>query len=134
VLVIAQQRHRDFLLLRPGFLRERIVAADSVNGRVHAGVFAQAAAHIAHFCRADAREGHGKKEEERVGFSEVIAQLDLLRPFRRFGGEGKIGSFGANCECHKIFSGLGWSGEIKYRNGGDMVKRFREQKRAGATE
>jgi len=34
VLVVAQERDVDPLLLRPGFLRERIVAADSINRAV----------------------------------------------------------------------------------------------------
>ena len=78
VFVIAQQRYSDVLFLGPRFLRERIVAADSVNFRVQSGVFAQSVADTAHFLGAGSGERHREKKQERIFLAEVIAELDLL--------------------------------------------------------
>ena len=94
-----------FSFCRPGFLRERIVAADSVNRGVQLAVVRKLLAHVAHFRRASAGEGHREKQEERVGLAEIVAQLDLLRSVGGFGREAEIWSFGSGCECHKNLSG-----------------------------
>ena len=80
MLVVAEQRDGDLLFLRPCFLGERVISADSVNGGVQIAVCRQPAADVAHFRCASAGESHGKKKEQRVLLSEIIAQVNLLRP------------------------------------------------------
>src|SRR5882724_210263 len=84
VFVVAQQRHGDLLFLRPCFLRKWIIPTDSVHVGVQIGVAVQARAHFAHFRRAGTRECHWEEKQQRVLLSEIVAQLDLLRPISGF--------------------------------------------------
>src|SRR5205807_8965836 len=70
VFVVAQKRHGDLLLLRPRLLRERIVAADPVNGSVQVAVSVQPSTNFTHLRRARARERHGKKKQQ-IGRAHV---------------------------------------------------------------
>src|SRR6184192_3572204 len=111
VFIVAQQRHRNLFLLRPCFLRKRIVAADSVNSGVQADVCIQARADFTHLLRARARERHRKEKQKRVLVSKIVAKPDLLRPVRDLGGQHEIRRFGSNCKWHKQSSGLSFRGK-----------------------
>src|ERR1017187_1157979 len=104
VLVVGQQRDGDLFLLRPGGLRERIVAADAEHVGVQAGVGVQALAHPAHFLRAPAGKGHREKQEDCVLLTTVAAEPDLLRTLRGLRGQFKIRCLVANFQCHGDFS------------------------------
>ena len=118
--VIAQEWNGDALLFRPGFLRERIVAADSENRRAQTTVSRDVHAHAAHFCRAGAGEGHREKKQERVPFAEIFAERDWFRAVRGFGRKCEIRCFAADGKCHE---GLGLR-KIHYRNEPRVVKRL----------
>src|SRR5437763_8642656 len=64
VLIVAQKRHRDSFFPGPGFLRKRIISADSVDRRVHLGVDGEVGADATHFRRARARTRHWVTCEE----------------------------------------------------------------------
>src|SRR5439155_26164391 len=101
VFVIAQQRHCNFLLLRPRLLRERIVTADPINGRVQVAVGVQPGTNLTHLRRAGARERHGKEKKQRVFLSEIIAELDLFRPVSGLRGQSEIWRLSSNRKWHK---------------------------------
>src|SRR5207237_9943887 len=84
VLIVAQKRHRDSFFPGPGFLRKRIISADSVDRRVHLGVDGEVGADATHFRRARARKRHWEKCEQGVSFAEIFAQGDLLWSISRF--------------------------------------------------
>src|SRR5205814_10274242 len=112
-----EQRHGDFLFLCPRFLRERIIAADSINGGVQTCVSVQACADFAHFHCASPREGHGKGMQKCVFLSEIVAQFDLLWPVSGLGRQHEIWRFSSNSEWHK------WILQFEF-NGGDFQYRF----------
>src|SRR4029453_5209998 len=84
MVVVAQQRHRDLLFLRPCFLRKRIIAANSINSSVQTSITIQARTGLAHFRGARARERHRKEKQQGVSFPEILAQPDLFGPVGRF--------------------------------------------------
>src|SRR6267154_1051200 len=84
VFIVAQQRDCDLFLLRPRFLRKRIVAADPINNRVQTRISVQARTDLAHFRGARGRKRHRKEKQQCVSFPEILAQLDLFRPVSGF--------------------------------------------------
>ena len=88
MFVIAQQRHVDFFLLRPRFLRKRIVAADSVNSGVQIRCNRSSPLLTPHISVVQVPvNAIGKEKQKRVFLAEIVAQLDLLRSVGGLGRE-----------------------------------------------
>src|SRR6266403_1590456 len=84
VFIVAQQRDRDLFLLRPRFLRKRVVSANSINNGVQTRISVQARTDLTHFRCARARERHRKEKQQCVSFPEILAKPDLFRPVSGF--------------------------------------------------
>ena len=92
VFVIAQKRHLDIFFLRPRFLRERIVAADSVNRRVQSRVGGQVDADAAHFRRARAGKRHREKASRVFRLPKFSLNLICFGPSAVLVGRVKSGA------------------------------------------
>jgi hypothetical protein len=93
---VAGERDADFFLLRPRFLREGRVHAQSDHIGVEARVLAQTRRDVAQFSRANAGEGRGEEQQDRVFLAEIIRELHIHQAGGLFRFQGEIGSFGAN--------------------------------------
>jgi hypothetical protein len=100
---VGKDRESEFVLLGPGFLRERAVHADAIDGGAEAVIGDEVLAHAAHLVRADARESQREEQEHGLLFAEVVGEGDVLEAVGGFGLEGKGRSLGAWLESHIIF-------------------------------
>ena len=95
MVVVAGQSNGDAFLLRPGFLRERVVAADADDGG--AGEVGEAFGDRAEFISADAGVNHGEKEQDDV-LALVVGKFDQVEAIGVFRGKGEVGSGGSSVE------------------------------------
>ena len=91
-----------FSFLRPGFLRERIVAADSVNGGVQTRCKRGSSLLRSHISVVQVPvKAIGKNRRSVFVLPKLSLKLDLLRAVGGFGRKAEIWCFGSDCECHK---------------------------------
>lgn len=93
---VAREGNVDAFFLRPGFLCEGAVDADSDDLCVQVGVRLQACRDVAQFFGADACKREREEKQHRVPVTEVIREFDVLKTF---------GCFGFECEFWSLCAG-----------------------------